>query len=198
LFIGKILRVARYWLTLGFLVVLPAGPAAQESSGQQGPREQYYAVAQATSGAASGASRQVTFYIDGYTSDTDTHNFAVILKKDGPAALVKAMNQVDVGRVAPTGRTGTVVSMIRSRPFPDGRRRVMMVTNRTIAFFESYNATRTKDYPFGVVELLLNKDGKGTGSLIVAAKIKFTKSDSIEIENYGIDPIRLVNVQREK
>jgi len=88
--------------------------------------------------------------------------------------------------------------MIRSRPFPDGRRRVMMVTNRTIAFFESYNATRTKDYPFGVVELLLNKDGKGTGSLIVAAKIKFTKSDSIEIENYGIDPIRLVNVQREK
>jgi hypothetical protein len=44
----------------------------------------------------------------------------------------------------------------------------------------------------------VDKDGKGTGTFSPLCKVKFNKSNELEIENYGQKPFRLANVYRQK
>jgi hypothetical protein len=59
---------------------------------------------------------------------------------------------------------------------------------------------RSRDYPFGILQLDLktNEKGKeeGSGALIYAAKIKVLEGNSIDVETYGIEPIRLMGVRK--
>jgi hypothetical protein len=59
---------------------------------------------------------------------------------------------------------------------------------------ETRNMTRSRDYPFGLAFLEVDSKGKGTGVMYIGCKIKFNKQEQIEIESYGIAPLRLMNV----
>ena len=59
--------------------------------------------------------------------------------------------------------------------------------------------TRSDDYPFGIMEIQLDKDGKGQGVIIVATKINFDKEGMLQMESFDqAGQIRLVNVRLEK
>jgi hypothetical protein len=63
-------------------------------------------------------------------------------------------------------------------------------------FIELYNSGRSTDYPFGFLQVKLNEKGEGTGQIMAAAKIKFNKkSGHYEIESYGSQYIKVVNVR---
>ena len=158
--------------------------------------EVYSATAFGVAGGAAGKSVSLTIYIDDYTSDADAHALAQTLRTGGSGALMKAMDKIKPkkGRIAVVGRTGQEVSIIRSRPAEKGQRRIFLVMDRPISFLELRQGTRSRDYEFGVIELLVDEKGKGSGTALVAAKVKFTKQDTLEIENYGIQPLRLANV----
>ncbi|MEJ2083666.1 MAG: hypothetical protein P8Y94_16240 [Acidobacteriota bacterium] len=47
-------------------------------------------------------------------------------------------------------------------------------------------------------ELTLDKEGRGQGTAFLAFKPKFTKNDTLEIESLGNQPLRLLNVRRER
>lgn len=50
-------------------------------------------------------------------------------------------------------------------------------------------------YQFTVTEIHLDKNGKGEGKLVPAAKVSWdTKTKKIEIENYNAFPVDLTNV----
>jgi hypothetical protein len=161
--------------------------------------QNYAATAFGQSGALSGKSFGVTIYVTAWTSDQDVHNFAAVLKSGGPDGLVSALEKSqDVGRLSPTGFVGSAFRIARLRPVAGGGSKIIMVTDRPIAFGEAYNSTRSRDYQFGIVVLNIDKDGNGTGTLAPVCKIKFNKKDELEIENYGQKPLRLANVRRMK
>jgi hypothetical protein len=55
------------------------------------------------------------------------------------------------------------------------------------------------DYPFTLVQLQFGKDGKGEGKLAALTMITYDKKkNSIEIENYGTEPVRLSNFEMVK
>ena len=61
---------------------------------------------------------------------------------------------------------------------------------------EARNQPRSIDYPFTLIEIRADKDGKGEGKMSVATKIKFDKKKNvIELENYATEPVRLNNVE---
>ncbi|HEY3120219.1 MAG TPA: hypothetical protein VGL15_06315 [Vicinamibacteria bacterium] len=65
--------------------------------------------------------------------------------------------------------------------------------------WELRNQPRSVDYAFTLAEIHLTKDGKGEGKLVPAAKIAWNKDTrTIEIENYGTEPVRLTEVTVEK
>lgn len=159
-------------------------------------REVYSATAVAIAGVAGGSVVQVTIGIDDYTTDEERLQLAQALIEGGSDALRKAMNKMKKGRVSVVGRTGTKVNYIRAWPTANGRR-IIMATERPMTFFELRRGTRSRNYEFGFIELRLDEKGRGSGVLIAAAKIKFIEDQQkIEIEHYGIEPVRLTNVRR--
>ena len=72
-----------------------------------------------------------------------------------------------------------------------------MLTDRPIMFYELRNNTRSRNYPFGFIELNVSPDGNGEGRMIAAANARITDGE-LELENYDVQPMRILNVRREK
>lgn len=147
-----------------------------------------------------GATMNLNIYIDNYTSDADAQAYAKLLVENGSDALLKALEKAKpIGKVQLVRRVGFFdLKLIRSRPI-EGGRRIVGVCDRPIQFLEAYAGSRSLDYTFGIVILDLkpNKKGReeGVGQLIYAAKVKLD-GNTVEVENYGVDPMRLQGVRK--
>lgn len=65
-------------------------------------------------------------------------------------------------------------------------------TDRPISFREARANLRSRDYEFIVCEIQMGGNGVGEGKLANLAKVSYDKKrQQIEIENYGIEPVRL-------
>ena len=169
-------------------------------------RETFGALAYLPSGAgpamvAAGARANVDLRVNSYTSDEEAKVLAGLLREGGPNALLKALEKAkSKGKITLTGRVGFYdLKLIRSHQTPTGRR-IYAVGDRPVGFLEMYVSNRSLDYPFGILQLDLKTDEKGKeegeGALIYAAKIKVLDGSTIDVETYGIQPIRLMGVRK--
>lgn len=159
--------------------------------------ERFSATLTILSGPGSGTVRPITIYISDYSSDAEANMLAGAFGDGGSNALFKVLAKMrSKGRVAPTGSVGYQIRFIRSVQTANGRK-ITMLTDRPIGFLEAYYGTRSRDYKYGLVELNVNDDGKGEGSLIWAAKVKGIRGDAIDVENFSIEPARLTNVRKQ-
>ncbi|HEY6188786.1 MAG TPA: hypothetical protein VIW80_14105 [Pyrinomonadaceae bacterium] len=171
------------------------------AQGEKRKREHYHAVAFRMGGA--GATPSVDLYIDSYTTNEEAKRLSGMLLDSGPDALLKALaDGKRKGKITLTGRVGFYdFKLVRSWPTETGRR-IIAVGDRPITFLETYNSTRSKDYNFGILMVDLTKDKKGKekgeGVLIYAAKVKLLEGNKLDIENYGINPVRLMGVRQLK
>ena len=165
---------------------------AQET---QASTDAYTAVAIGTGGGVGGKSIGFDFRVTRYTTDDEIDQFAELLKTKGQDALRSAFEKLDVGRINPTGSTGNQIAVARKRK--DGQDTIItIVTARNMPFVELYRGGRTTDYPFGFLQVTLNDQGKGTGQIMVAAKIRFNKKKGhYEIESFGNQYIKATNVR---
>ena len=84
-------------------------------------------------------------------------------------------------------------------PLPEGGTRIVLGYDRYIGFWEVRDQPRSVDYPYTLIEIHLNKDGQGEGKMAVATKISFDKKkNTMELENYSSEPVRLTTVKMEK
>jgi hypothetical protein len=159
------------------------------------PPEAYSGVAIGTGGSVGGKSVHFDFRITQYTTDEEVQNFAQLVKEKGSAALRRALEKEDKGRVNVVGSTGNQIAVARKRQQgPDTI--ITIVTARTMPFMELYNSGRTTDYPFGFLQVTLNAKGEGTGQIMAAAKIRFDKKKgNYEIESYGNQYVKATNVR---
>ena len=189
---------------LAFAIALPA--PAQEQPEKQPKKERFGALAYMPSGAGpamigAGARVNVDLYLNSYTSDAEAKQLAGALLEGGSEALLKALEKKKaIGKITLTGRVGFYdLKVIRSHRI-EGGRRIYAVGDRPMGFLEVYVSGRSRDYPFGILQLDLKTNSKGkeegTGALVYAAKIKVLQGNSIEIESYGIDAIRLMGVRK--
>ncbi len=176
-------------------MMLPVASGAAPKSGD----EQFSALAYLPSGPGAGGTAPVTIRIEGYTTDDEARRLHGLLLDNGPDAVLKALSKMKtIGNIATNGRVSSYnFKVARSFPTPTGRH-IIAIADRPIGFLEAYYNTRSEDYRFGVLELDLKsgeKKEEGEGSLIYAAKVKVNDDGQIEIENFGIDPVRLLKVK---
>ena len=185
---------------LGLSTLAPAQEQAKRK------KEKFGALAYMPSGAGpamvgAGLRVNVDLYVDDYTPDDQAQQLASLLVNSGPDALLKALEKSKtIGKVRLTGRTGFYdLKLIRSHQTPNGRR-IYGVGDRPVGFLEVYAGNRSLDYPFGILQLELQTDEKGKekgeGALIYSAKIKVLDGKTIDVESYGISPIRLMGVRK--
>jgi hypothetical protein len=191
---NKRIRLSSTWV-ISLCVIWMVAVASQAGAAEK-KTEHFSAVAVATRGAMGGKSVNLDIYIKEYTSDEKTQELLGILSEGGPDALRRPMEKLDVGQISPTGRVGTPIAVARAKKTEKGTL-ISLVTARNMSFWELREGGRSTDYQFSVLQMLVDERGKGEGSAIVAAKIKFDKEGTLVIESYGIqDTVRLANVRR--
>ena len=163
---------------------------------QRDTKETYTGTIVGIGGRLGGVTRPFTLTIEGHTSSEEAERFASILKSEGPDGLLKAIRKQKLGRFSVDGEVGRDVNVVRERKTEDGRK-ITIVFERWLQMFEVRYGTRSENYPFTYIEMYIGDNGKGEGTLIPAARIYFDKKEenTIAIENFGIYPARLSNVQ---
>ena len=135
--------------------------------------------------------------VDEYTSDEEFIEFMELLAGGGPRRLEDAFLRSQKGRII-INSLGYDIAFVRSTPTESGRM-VRVITVRYLGFDESVRQTRSRDYPFGVIELYLNHNGRGDGVLIVAAKLQLNLDGALEVETFtetfSTPTVRLMNVE---
>jgi hypothetical protein len=200
---------ARFLIASCLLAVLAQAfvtPAPAPAKDEKPKSEKFGALAYMPSGAGpamvgAGARVNVDIWIDRYTSDAEAKTMAAALLEGGSSSLLKQLEDAKtIGKIRLTGRAGFYdFKLIRSHRY-EGGRRVYLVGDRPVGFLEVYAGNRSLDYPFGILQLDLKTNSKGkeegTGALIYAGKIKVLEGNNIELETYGIEPIRLLGVRK--
>jgi len=136
----------------------------------------------------------VNIIIEGYSTQDDRQTLINAFNRNGQDGLVRELQDMSAkGRVRfASGGVGNDVKYIIELPSKSGRR-LRLVTDRWLQWAELYYSPRSKDYDIGVIELDLSPDGKGSGTLLPACKLKLNKKKKeLEVETYQ-NPWKLTN-----
>jgi hypothetical protein len=175
---NRILRIA---LMVSFFPLLAGIGTTVQAQG----RMTIQATAMGTS-TQMGKMVNVNIHIDQFSTPDDRKALIDAFARSGQDGFVDALQDMkSKGRVRfASGGVGNDVKYIIELPSESGRR-FRLVTDRNLAFGELYNSTRSRDYNVGAIELVLTPDGKGSGTVLPACKLKVDKkTQQIEIETY--------------
>lgn len=186
--------------------VLGAGPATQDPTAQQPLRLSATAVSMAAVGPGTSSVLEIT--ITRWASAKERQDL-IATAVNGRDALLGALRAMPFhGRIAIprwigpdpyNARLGWDLRYAASAPLEDSGRRITIVTDRYIGGLEEHEQPDALAYPFTLVDIRLDKNGKGTGRFAAATNIEFdTKTNEMTVKNYSAEPVRLKNVRIEK
>jgi len=154
---------------------------------------------------ATGANARVAITVNQWSTDAERERLIETMLTKGSDALLRELQKAPVkGRFRIPGQQppdphhlalGLDIRYARQTPLPEGGRRIILAMDRYIGFNEARNQPRSIDYPFTLIEIRADRNGKGEGKMSIATKINFDKKKNvIELENYSSEPVRLNNI----
>ncbi len=83
------------------------------------------------------------------------------------------------------------------RLLEDGKRQIVLATDRPVSFAEAYDQSRLGDFDVTIILLTVDAEGKGEGLLSMGTEVKWNDStNKLEITNVSSQPIKLGDVRR--
>lgn len=147
-------------------------------------------------GPAATRTAMLTVGIDDVTPEEEVLALRTLLQKEGPEAVRKALINVEKGAIFTTGSLAVPLCFVRVQPLPDGKgQRVVGIVARRLAFQETWHATRSLDYPWSVVIMDIDANGRGQGKLLEAAKIEVDETGRVEVTYLTNQPARVTNIK---
>lgn len=176
--------------------VVAAGLAVPAIAQTNGVAERFSAVAVDMD---AGAATPIQIAVDRWSSDAERDKLMNVMLTKGPNALLDALQDAPrVGYIRTNTSLGWDLHFARKVPGKDGGEQIILATDRPMSFSETWNQSRTVDYPFTVIELHVNDAGEGDGTMSWATKVIPDKENNIVVlENYGTQRIRLTQVKRD-
>jgi hypothetical protein len=147
-----------------------------------------------------GRADNIDITVNRWSTDKQRDSLMEVMKTRGPEKLLDVLQDMPaIGHFGAPGNLSWDIHFARKVPLPDGGERVVLVTDRRIGFWEAAHQPRSIDYPFTVIELRLNHDGEGEGTMSIATKVIYDKEQNmITLENFQNQPVRLTNIKRGK
>jgi len=186
-------------IVVAAMLLLTGGIVAQEKK-----KSKFQEVYTGTIYSMNGGGRSTGFNlsISDYTSDEEVQRYLAMLAEGDQDNVLKATRDLELGRLSATGQTGRNLIVVRKSQMPDGKIRIAVAFERWQTMREVRGGYRSQDYPFGLMEIILDANGKkGSGTFIAACKIdlkrdKKTGKYQLEIENFGTYPHKVMGVMR--
>jgi len=180
-------------IVLAGLAAVPAARAATPEG-----RERFSAVAVDLGGPYGASTFLVQINVDRWSTPDERRNLESVLAESGPDALLAALQKTKpVGRIYTTGSVGYDLHFAYQVPLASGGRRIVVGTDRPLSFYEASRRPRSVDYPFTILEMRVDENGRGQGKLLVASKVT-ALGDTIELENFTTTPMQLMQVRLDK
>jgi hypothetical protein len=187
-------RFAPAFFTLAAAVATVAAAGPQSTP----PPEDFTALAVAMGNVGPAQPTTVDISITRWSTEEERARLITTLVEKGADALLEELRDTEpVGRIRTLDSVGYDLRFAHQAPLEGGGRRVVIATDRPIAFWEAREQPRSRDYPFTMIELRLKPNGKGEGKLSIATKI-VPVGKTIYLEDYGTQPVLLTNVQARK
>ena len=109
--------------------------------------------------------------------------------------MLSILSKQDVGRIQIGNNVGVPANAIIATPWGDGGTKITVLYQRNINFYELRYGSRSEDYRFGYAELFLDRNGKGEGTFIPAARVNLKDGNTWEVEDFGVLPARLMGLR---
>jgi hypothetical protein len=182
-----------------FLLALAALAPVSRADDKAVLRLRAFAVNMSGTGRSGATTLDIVF--ERWTSDEERQVLLDTLIEKDEEALMKAVEKVKprTGFIRTSRSLGWDIQFARMTELPTGGKRIVFVTDRPMGFYERRNNGRSTDYEYMVCEIRLGPNGEGEGKLAMATRVRFDKEKKVvELENYGIEPVRLTKVTTEK
>src|SRR5262249_17307320 len=136
--------------------------AQEEKKKKSGFQEVYTGTIYSMTGSA--RSTGFNLSIRDYTSDEEAQRYLAMLAERDQEDVLKAIRVLDLGRLSATGTVGRNLLVVRKSQLPDGKTRIVVCFERWQTFAEIRGGYRSQDYPFGLMEIVVDAKGKGSGT----------------------------------
>jgi hypothetical protein len=143
-------------------------------------------------------SRTFTLTINCTTPNSEFKRLADVLEDGGQDGLLRVISREKCGVLQIGGNVGRDINAVRVTTTEEGERKIELLFERWLEFFEVRRGTRSRDYPFTYLELYVDQRGRMVGTMIPAAKIRFKGENTIEIENFAAYPARVSGIRRNR
>ena len=175
------------------LVVLVCSLALAQTNGEP---ERFTANAVSLSPQYGTGQQVVEINVNRWSPAPDRDTLIAALMKS-PDELLKQLRKMrPVGTIRTPDSIGYDLHYAQQTPLPEGGRSIVIATDRPIGFWEATNRPRSIDYPFTVIQMNLDRNGTGSGTMSYATRIT-TKNNIIELEDFATQPIMLNNIRAE-
>lgn len=149
---------------------------------------------------SSGGAGVVEIAITRWSTDAERQGLIDVLKQKGSPAAVDALQKLpQVGYIKSPESLGDALFFARSNPQPDGSTQIVIATDRPMSFAGLRAPGAASKYDATIIELRIQKDGKGEGKIVLAGKASFDeKTGKVGISNYQGEPVRLMQVKEKQ
>src|SRR5262245_33497380 len=164
-----------------------------QTSGQP---ERFTANSISTSPQYGTGQRIVEITVNRWSPNAERQRLVAALQTKGPDELLKQLQKNrPVGRIRTPDSLGYDLRYAYQMASEDGGRTIVIGTDRPIGFWEATRRPRSIDYPFTVIQMKLDKDGTGSGTMSYATRIIARGNNVIELEDFATQPIMLNNIK---
>jgi hypothetical protein len=176
------------------LVFAAAAPSAQSNLAKP---EKFTAFAVDISNTAPRANTTpVDIQIKRWSTDAERDQLLQVFRQKGQDGLLSALQKMPVvGGIRTPASIAYDLHFARQRQEPEGGRMIFLLTDRPISTWVAWNRPRTVDYPFTLIQLQLDKDGRGVGKASIATQITQDPDGTIVLENFSSQPVMLNDVK---
>jgi hypothetical protein len=147
-----------------------------------------------------GRTGTVEIVVTRWSTDAERTGLVQTALDKGPDKLLSTLEKLPrVGYIRSPESVGWDLHYAHRVALPDGGEQIVIATDRPIGFREASRQPRSIDYPFTVIEMHLNADGEGQGTMSVATKVIADKDkQTITLENFATTPVLLQSVKRQR
>lgn len=136
---------------------------------------------------------RITIRLDRLTPPEEAARLKEQLRTKGQAALEAKLWDRQVGTVQVQGQIAVPIAAAKDFA-ADGLHRLILIVPRDIGFRELWRNSRSSDYPFTVVELDVDDQGRGSGEILPAARLSVREDGRVEFDNFAFQSLRVLNV----
>jgi len=187
-----------YTLTLAALL-LTWGVGSQGTGGATQPQgnrpEAFSAIFANISNVGQVGAAPVTIRITRWMDAAEDEKLMSVLESKGTEGFVRVLQDgKSTGSIGTPQELPYELRYARQYPTEGGGRRIILMTDRPMAFAERVSGGRTRDYPLTWIELRLDANGHGEGTISLAARLQLL-GDILGIEDYANQPAKLNDVK---